>query len=248
MAREGAQGVRVCLDIWHPDCWTLQVTAETSGGLLGHGVHEIDGLANGRFTAYADTVEEVDDLLAAVRESPLTESVWETDDHDGDAGVPGSAARGIVVRYDLGNSINDALVSRVHPRRAGSDAGRPRALDRARPRDAPDRPRAARGDSSGAKRRHRRGTHHRPRRRRRHVPDRRALRTPARGVRVGPPPRLLHVAPRGERGVAGGGVGHLEGDAPRTPPESRIETARRLLTPRFGSPGRKPTGRRSPHS
>ncbi|MBC9986984.1 hypothetical protein E4P24_11505 [Haloferax sp. AS1] len=112
MARKGAQGVRVCLDIWHPDCWTLQVTAETSGGLLGYGVHEIDGLANGRFTAYADTVEEVDDLLAAVRESPLTESVWETDDHDGDAGVPGSAARGIVVRYDLGNSINDALVSR----------------------------------------------------------------------------------------------------------------------------------------
>ncbi len=47
MAREGAQGVRVCLDIWHPDCWTLQMTAETSGGLLGHGVHEIDGLAKG---------------------------------------------------------------------------------------------------------------------------------------------------------------------------------------------------------
>ncbi|ELY33324.1 helix-turn-helix domain-containing protein [Haloferax volcanii] len=184
MAREGAQGVRVCLDIWHPDCWTLQVTAETSGGLLGHGVHEIDGLANGRFTAYADTVEEVDDLLAAVRESPLTESVWETDDHDGDVGVPGSAARGIVVRYDLGNSINDALVSRgfIPDEPVRMQGGRERwtVLVHETRQTVHER----RGDSSGAKRRHRRGTHHRPRRRRRHVPDRRALRTPARGVEL----------------------------------------------------------------
>ncbi|SFR52243.1 helix-turn-helix domain-containing protein [Halogeometricum limi] len=111
MTYEGTQGVRVCLDIWHPDCWTLEVTAETSGGLLGHGVHEIDGLANGRFTAYADTATELDRLVEAIRDSPLTESVWETGDVD-DETVPGNATRGIVVRYDLGNSINDALVSR----------------------------------------------------------------------------------------------------------------------------------------
>ncbi|MDS0294194.1 helix-turn-helix domain-containing protein [Halogeometricum luteum] len=104
-------GVRVSLDIWHPDCWTLEVTEEANGGLLGHGVHEIDGLANGRFTAYADSVEELDRLVDAVRDSPLTESVWETGEFE-DETVPGSATRGIVVRYDLNNSINDALVSR----------------------------------------------------------------------------------------------------------------------------------------
>ncbi|ELZ33343.1 Bat-like protein [Halogeometricum pallidum JCM 14848] len=104
-------GVRVSLDIWHPDCWTLEVTESADGGLLGHGVHEIDGLANGRFTVYADSTEELDQLVAAVRDSPLTESVWETGDFE-DETVPGSATRGIVVRYDLNNSINDALVSR----------------------------------------------------------------------------------------------------------------------------------------
>ncbi|KAB1193373.1 hypothetical protein GJR96_07915 [Haloferax sp. MBLA0076] len=112
MAQEGARGVRVCLDIWHPDCWTLEVTDETDAGLLGHGVHEIDGLANGRFTAYADTVSELDELVETIRASDLTESVWETDEHDGDTTVPGRASRGIVVRYNLSNSINDALVSR----------------------------------------------------------------------------------------------------------------------------------------
>ena len=114
MEEQSPGGVRVSLDIWHPDCWTLEVTDETDAGLLGHGVHAIDGLATGRFTAYADTAADLDDLVAAIRDSPLTESVWETDDGDHvDGGsVPGAASRGIVVRYDLDKSINDALVSR----------------------------------------------------------------------------------------------------------------------------------------
>ncbi|WP_089820894.1 helix-turn-helix domain-containing protein [Halogranum amylolyticum] len=115
MGAQGPDGVRVSLDIWHPDCWTLEVTDATDAGLLGHGVHAIDGVATGRFTAYADTTEALDDLVAAIRDSPLTESVWETDDGHGhgDSGVvPGAASRGIVVRYDLDKSINDALVSR----------------------------------------------------------------------------------------------------------------------------------------
>ncbi|SDM55344.1 Predicted DNA binding protein, contains HTH domain [Halogranum gelatinilyticum] len=114
MSDHPSGGVRVSLDIWHPDCWTLEVTEATDAGLLGHGVHAIDGLATGRFTAYADTAEDLDELLDAIRESPLTESVWETDERehaDGDS-VPGAASRGIVVRYDLDKSINDALVSR----------------------------------------------------------------------------------------------------------------------------------------
>ncbi|RDI72675.1 helix-turn-helix domain-containing protein [Halopelagius longus] len=107
------RGVRVTLDIWHPDCWTLEVTEETDAGLLGHGVHSIDGTATGRFTAYADSTAELDALVAAVRDSELTESVWETDEEAGaETPVAGSATRGLVVRYDLSNSINDALVSR----------------------------------------------------------------------------------------------------------------------------------------
>ncbi|WP_458187490.1 helix-turn-helix domain-containing protein [Haladaptatus sp. NG-WS-4] len=107
-------GLRVTLDIWHPNCWTLEVTERTSAGILGHGVHTIDGMATGRFTAYGNTQTEVDDLVTAIRASDLTESVWETDHPHAteDSVAFGSASRGIVVRYDLTNSINDALVSR----------------------------------------------------------------------------------------------------------------------------------------
>ncbi|WP_135852299.1 helix-turn-helix domain-containing protein [Halorussus salinus] len=114
MARDTTGGLRLTLDIWHPDCWTLEVTDRTAGGLLGHGVHRIDGMANGRFTAYGDSTAEVDELVAEIRASSLTDSVWETaDPHaDADTQVPGSASRGIVVRYDMAKSINDALVSR----------------------------------------------------------------------------------------------------------------------------------------
>lgn len=106
-------GLRVTLDIWHPDCWTLAVTEDTDAGLLGHGVYTIDGMATGRFTVYGDTLSSVEALIDAARASSLTESVWETDGpHTTDETVPGNASRGIVVRYDITNSINDALVSR----------------------------------------------------------------------------------------------------------------------------------------
>ncbi|WP_255149037.1 helix-turn-helix domain-containing protein [Halorarius halobius] len=111
--RQTDTGVRVTLDIWHPDCWTLEVTEETDGGLLGHGVHTIDGQATGRFTAYGESQGVVDDLIAAIDASRLTDSVWETDAHGGTPDLAeGNATRGIVVEYDIENSINDALVSR----------------------------------------------------------------------------------------------------------------------------------------
>lgn len=106
-------GLRVTLDIWHPDCWTLSVTEERDGGLLGHGVYTIDGAATGRFTAYGETNAAIEELIAAIRASSLTDSVWETDrPHATDTTVPGSASRALVVRYEIENSINDALVSR----------------------------------------------------------------------------------------------------------------------------------------
>lgn len=105
--------MRLTLDLWHPDCWTLEVTDAVDAGLLGHGVYTVDGQANGRFTAYADTTLGVDDLVAAIEASPLTDTVWEVDESGVvDDTIPGNASRRLVVRYDLSKSINDALVSR----------------------------------------------------------------------------------------------------------------------------------------
>ncbi|MFC5973107.1 helix-turn-helix domain-containing protein [Halomarina salina] len=108
-------GTRLTLDIWHPDCWTLEVTERVAAGLLGHGVHHVDGRAQGRFTAFADSSDDLAALLSAIEESPLTDSVWsvaQPQTVDDGALAPGSATQGLVVTYDLDNSINDALVSR----------------------------------------------------------------------------------------------------------------------------------------
>ena len=106
---------RLALDIWHPDCWTLEVTAEADAGLLGHGVHEVDGHAVGWFTVFADTRRAVDDLVIATRESPLTDFVREFDDRGTQMAQhpdPGNATCGRLVEDDAADSINDPIVSR----------------------------------------------------------------------------------------------------------------------------------------
>lgn len=106
---------RLTLDIWHPDCWTLEVTDTTDAGLLGHGVYEVDGRAVAWLTAFADTRRAVDDLVTAARESPLTDLVREFDDRGTRMARhpdPGNATCGLLVEYDAANSINGPIVSR----------------------------------------------------------------------------------------------------------------------------------------
>lgn len=116
---EDAACLRLVLDIWHPDCWTLEVTERTDAGLLGHGVYEVDGLAIGRFTAFGDTTDAVAELVAAVDGSPLTTYVRAIPGRQrsptGELGAdvaPGNATRGLLVAYEPANSITTPLVSR----------------------------------------------------------------------------------------------------------------------------------------
>jgi predicted DNA binding protein len=106
---------RLTLDVWHPDCWTLEVTAGSGAGLLGHGVYEVDGRAVAWLTAFADTRSAVEDLVTAARESPLTDFVREFDDRGTRMARqpdPGNATCGILAEYDAADSINGPIVSR----------------------------------------------------------------------------------------------------------------------------------------
>jgi predicted DNA binding protein len=107
--------IRLKLKIWHPQCWTLQVTDATDAGLLGLQVFDTnEGRVKGRFTAYADSTSEIDDLIAATRESPLTESVIEL--HEGFSidrvFVPGNTTRELFVEYYPEDSIDTHLHGR----------------------------------------------------------------------------------------------------------------------------------------
>ncbi|MFC4247905.1 helix-turn-helix domain-containing protein [Natribaculum luteum] len=105
---------QLTLEIWHPDCWTLQVTEESSAGLLAHTVfNTTNERVKGHFTVYGDTTADIDDFIAATERSSLTHSVAEMQRRHGlgDRNPPGNTSRELFVEYDPDNSMSDALIS-----------------------------------------------------------------------------------------------------------------------------------------
>lgn len=107
--------LQLTLDIWHPDCWTLEVTADHEAGLLAHGSYRTVGdSVKGRFTVFSDTNDEVDAAIDAIEGNALTDAVHEL--HEGfakDTGtLPGNATTEIFVEYRPENSIDHELTSR----------------------------------------------------------------------------------------------------------------------------------------
>ena len=61
--------VELLLDIWHPDCWTLELTESGGAGLLGYGTTPLDARAGtvGYYTVYGQSADEVDGMLESMR-------------------------------------------------------------------------------------------------------------------------------------------------------------------------------------
>ncbi|MFC6824113.1 helix-turn-helix domain-containing protein [Halopelagius fulvigenes] len=105
---------RLTLEIWHPNCWTLEVTEETPAGLLAHTVfNAANDRVKGHFTAYGDTTAAVDELVAAAEQSPLTHSVVEMQRRHDFRGrtPPGNTSRELFVEYDPENSMSDVFIA-----------------------------------------------------------------------------------------------------------------------------------------
>lgn len=106
--------LRLQLSIWHEDCWTLQVTAEHPGSLLCRGTFSRpDGTVAGRFTVSGDSADTVRRLIAAARDCPLTNSVWELHPEFTMAQPvpPGTQTQEIFVEYASSNSIDSMLAA-----------------------------------------------------------------------------------------------------------------------------------------
>ncbi len=112
---ESARTTQLTLKIWHPNCWTLQTTDAVDAGLIAHGVYHYDGRVSARLTAYADRTEQIDELVAEIEESNLTDVVKRINDYF-NPNVPahsaGNATEELLVEYAPRNSIHDAFVSR----------------------------------------------------------------------------------------------------------------------------------------
>lgn len=108
-------GVQLTLEVWHPDCWTLEVTDETDAGLLAHTVYNAaDGRVKGHFTVYGDSLADITELVETARASRLTSSVTEMQrryEHQHQRPIPGNTIRELFVEYDPNHTISDALAS-----------------------------------------------------------------------------------------------------------------------------------------
>jgi len=109
------KSARLTLEIWHPNCWTLEVTDGAETGLIAHTVsNATDDRVKGHFTAYGESVAAVDELVAATKRSPLTSSVSEMQrryefEHHGL--TSGYTTKELFVEYDPGNTISDGLIA-----------------------------------------------------------------------------------------------------------------------------------------
>ena len=111
-----ARTSQLALRIWHPDCWTLEATARVEAGLVVRGVHHTDGITRARCTAYADSRADIEDLIAAITDTSLTDAVNRLHEYAGPGGgrntAAGNTTEELLVEYRTANSIHDAFVER----------------------------------------------------------------------------------------------------------------------------------------
>lgn len=98
--------IRLTLDLWHPDCWAIDATGQTDGGILAHTVYTSpeetnSNTTNGLFTAFGDTSQQVQNVLDAVQNSEHTDELYELQEQFGhERNAPGNVAREFFLEYN----------------------------------------------------------------------------------------------------------------------------------------------------
>ncbi|SFR45384.1 MULTISPECIES: helix-turn-helix domain-containing protein [Halorubrum] len=111
-------GTRLTLDLWHPNCWAIEATKKTGGGVLAHAIYnspraesDAPNTVNGLFTAFGDTNEEVEALLDAIRESDRAGNLLELQERFGRArDAPGNVVREFFLEYDPADMVCPTLL------------------------------------------------------------------------------------------------------------------------------------------
>ena len=127
-------GTRLTLDLWHPNCWAIEATNSTDGGVLAHAIYNsprtdraAPNSVNGLFTAFADTNEEVEDLLDAIRDSDRAGNLLELQERFGRArDAPGNVVREFFLEYDPADMLCPTLLEHgfVHSAPVRIEGGR----------------------------------------------------------------------------------------------------------------------------
>jgi predicted DNA binding protein len=118
MAAVERSTTRLTLDLWHPNCWAIEATAETGGGVLAHAIYNsprADGdnptSVQGLFTAFGDTEREVERLLDAISESEHAGDLCELQERFGrERSAPGNVVREFFLEYDPDDMVCPTLL------------------------------------------------------------------------------------------------------------------------------------------
>lgn len=130
---ETAAGTRLTLELWHPNCWAIEASERTSGGVLAHAIYHTPKTTsesvNGLFTAYGDSEADVEALLDAIRESPHAGSVLELQERFGrntHDRAPGNVVREFFLEYNPDDMVCPILLKHgfVHSAPVRIEGGR----------------------------------------------------------------------------------------------------------------------------
>lgn len=109
---------RLTLDLWHPNCWAIEATGQTAGGVLAHAIYnsptaesDLSRTVQGLFTAFGDDEAEVDRLLAAIQESDHSGDLSELQERFGrERNAPGNVVREFFLEYDPSDMVCPTLL------------------------------------------------------------------------------------------------------------------------------------------
>ncbi|WP_092564467.1 helix-turn-helix domain-containing protein [Halorubrum sp. SD626R] len=131
---DGWSGTRLTLDLWHPNCWAIEATSRTDGGVLAHAIYnsprtdaDAPNSVNGLFTAFADTNDAVEALLDAIRDSDRAGNLLELQERFGRArDAPGNVVREFFLEYDPADMVCPTLLEHgfVHSAPVRIEGGR----------------------------------------------------------------------------------------------------------------------------
>lgn len=98
-------------ELWHPDCWALQVTDSVDAELFAYGTLTDGQVARERYIVSGDSEAALNQTVGTIRDSPLTTTVAELGSTP-DGPAIGSHTREIFVEFDAANSIDSSFVTR----------------------------------------------------------------------------------------------------------------------------------------
>jgi hypothetical protein len=109
---------RLTLDLWHPNCWAIEATSQTAGGVLAHAIYnsprtdgETPSSVQGLFTAFGETEAEVERLLDAIAESEHSGDLMELQERFGrQRDAPGNVVREFFLEYDPDDMVCPTLL------------------------------------------------------------------------------------------------------------------------------------------